>query len=106
MLVFLLALAAPALVAWLGRHAFWVLALGPAAAAGYALASTGRVLDGDYPVQSIPWVPGLELSIDARLDTLSWLLLLVVGGVGALVLLYCSAYFSATPWAPAGSPPS
>ncbi|PFG41745.1 multisubunit sodium/proton antiporter MrpA subunit /multisubunit sodium/proton antiporter MrpB subunit [Isoptericola jiangsuensis] len=94
MLVFLLALAAPALVAWLGRHAFWVLALGPAAAAGYALASTGRVLDGDYPVQSIPWVPGLELSIDARLDTLSWLLLLVVGGVGALVLLYCSAYFS------------
>jgi multicomponent Na+:H+ antiporter subunit A len=94
MLVFLLALAAPALVAWLGRSAFWVLALGPAAAAGYAIAQTGRVLDDDFPEQSISWVPGLELSIDFRLDHLSWLMLLVVGGVGALVLLYCSAYFS------------
>ncbi|MEN5075355.1 Na+/H+ antiporter subunit A [Isoptericola cucumis] len=94
LLTFLLALAAPALVAWLGRRAFWVLALGPAAAAGYALAQTSRVQAGDYPVSRTSWVPGLELSIDFRLDTLSWLMLLVVGGVGALVLLYCSAYFA------------
>ncbi|WP_166844894.1 Na+/H+ antiporter subunit A [Isoptericola sp. BMS4] len=93
LIVFLLALAAPALVAWLDRRAFWVLALGPAAAAAYAAASTPRVLAGDPPVFSAPWVPGLELSIDLRLDTLAWLMLLVVGGVGALVLLYCSAYF-------------
>ncbi|PRZ09352.1 multisubunit sodium/proton antiporter MrpA subunit /multisubunit sodium/proton antiporter MrpB subunit [Isoptericola sp. CG 20/1183] len=94
LLTFLLALAAPALVAWWGRRAFWVLALGPASAAAYALASTERVAAGDLPVSSTPWVPGLDLSIDLRLDTLSWLLLLVVGGVGALVLVYCSAYFS------------
>ncbi|MDO8147367.1 Na+/H+ antiporter subunit A [Isoptericola sp. b515] len=94
LLTFALAVAAPALVALLGRRAFWVLAVGPAAAAGYALASTRAVLDGDPPVTSIPWVPGLHLTIDLRLDALSWLLLLVVGGVGALVLLYCSAYFS------------
>ncbi|WP_402463027.1 Na+/H+ antiporter subunit A [Isoptericola aurantiacus] len=93
LLTFTLALAAPALVVWLGRRAFWVLALGPAAAVGYALASTSTVLDGADPVTRIPWVPGLELSIDLRLDTLSWLMLLVVGGIGALVLLYCSAYF-------------
>lgn len=93
LIVFLLALVAPALVAWLDRRAFWVLALGPAVAAAYAVVSTPQVLAGDPPVFSAPWVPGLELSIDLRLDTLSWLMLLVVGGVGALVLLYCSAYF-------------
>jgi multicomponent Na+:H+ antiporter subunit A len=93
LLTFLLALVAPALVAWLDRKAFWVLAIGPAAAAAYALVNTPRVTAGDPPVSSTPWVPGLELSIDLRLDTLSWLMLVVVGGVGALVLLYCSAYF-------------
>lgn len=91
---FLLALAAPALVAWLGRRAFWVLALGPASAAGYALAMTPRVTAGDFPTTSVPWVPGLHLSITLQLDTLAWFMLLVVGGVGALVLLYCSAYFA------------
>ncbi|MCK9796082.1 Na+/H+ antiporter subunit A [Isoptericola sp. 4D.3] len=91
---FLLALVAPALVAWLGRRAFWVLALGPASAAGYALAVTPRVRAGDYPTTEIPWVPGLHLSITLQLDTLAWFMLLVVGGVGALVLLYCSAYFA------------
>ncbi|WP_278236205.1 Na+/H+ antiporter subunit A [Isoptericola sp. AK164] len=94
LLTFALALSAPVLVARLGRRAFWILALGPAAAAGYALASTTAVLDGRYPVTSIPWVPGLDLSLDLRLDALSWLMLLVVGGVGALVLVYCSAYFA------------
>ncbi|WP_418275175.1 Na+/H+ antiporter subunit A [Isoptericola jiangsuensis] len=91
---FLLALCAPLLVRWMGRHAFWVLALGPASAAAYALANTSRVLAGDYPEVSVRWVPGLDLSIDARLDSLAWLMMLVVGGVGAVVLLYCSAYFS------------
>ncbi|MFC8599781.1 Na+/H+ antiporter subunit A [Isoptericola sp. NPDC057191] len=91
---FLLALAAPALVAWLGRRAFWVLALGPASAAAYALAMTPRVTAGDFPTTQVPWVPGLNLSITLQFDTLAWFMLLVVGGVGALVLLYCSAYFA------------
>ncbi|MEU2201929.1 Na+/H+ antiporter subunit A [Isoptericola sp. NPDC019482] len=91
---FLLALAAPALVAWVGRRAFWVLALGPASAAAYALAMTPRVTAGDFPTTEVPWVPGLHLSITLQLDTLAWFMLLVVGGVGALVLLYCSAYFA------------
>ncbi|PZR53463.1 Na+/H+ antiporter subunit A [Xylanimonas oleitrophica] len=89
-----LALVAPALVGWMGRKAFWVLAAGPASAAVYALTQTGAVLDGRFPVEQASWVPGLSLALDFRLDTLSWLMLLVVGAVGALVLLYCSAYFS------------
>jgi multicomponent Na+:H+ antiporter subunit A len=90
----LLALAAPALVGGLGRRAFWILAAGPASAAVYALSQTTAVLDGRGATERVPWVPGLNLTLSFRLDTLSWLLLLVVGAVGALVLMYCSAYFS------------
>ncbi|ROS76465.1 Na+/H+ antiporter subunit A [Cellulomonas sp. PhB143] len=92
----LMALAAPALVSLFHRRAFWVMALAPASAAVYALAQTSRVMDGDYPEQTVSWVPSLGLELAFRLDTLSWFMLLVVGGVGALVLVYCSAYFSAT----------
>ncbi len=88
------AASAPALVSRLGRRAFWVLALAPASAVVYALVHTGDVLGGTGPVQVVEWVPALGLQLAFRLDALSWLMLLAVGGVGALVLLYCSAYFS------------
>lgn len=89
-----LALAAPALVTTLGRRAFWVLALGPAGAAVYALSQATAVLGGDAPAEHLQWIPALGLTIDLRLDLLAWVMLLVVGGVGTLVMLYCSAYFS------------
>jgi multicomponent Na+:H+ antiporter subunit A len=91
------ALAAPVLVRWWGRRAFLALAAVPGAAAVWALALTPAVLDGDpaaLPHQAVPWVPSLGLALDVRLDSLSWLMVLLVGGIGALVLLYCSAYFS------------
>lgn len=43
---------------------------------------------------TLSWIPALGIDLDFRLDTLSWLMVLLVGGVGALVLVYCSAYFS------------
>ncbi|WP_186004582.1 Na+/H+ antiporter subunit A [Isoptericola variabilis] len=89
-----LAVGAPVLVSWWGRRAFWVLALAPASAAAYALTWTTRVMEGEAATTHVPWVPGLHLAVDLRLDTLSWFLLLVVGGVGAIVMLYCAAYFS------------
>ncbi len=92
----LMALAAPALVAWLGRKAYLVLALAPASAAAWALTQTRAVMAADGPVQVVAWVPGLSLDLAFRLDTLGWLMVLLVGGVGALVLVYSAAYFSAT----------
>lgn len=89
-----MALLAPGLISWLGRKAFLVVALAPASAAVYALTMTGRVLRGDYPVEVIQWIPTLGIEISFRMDTLSWLMLLIVGGVGAGVLVYCSAYFA------------
>ncbi|GGC00382.1 Na+/H+ antiporter subunit A [Cellulomonas carbonis] len=91
-----LALLAPVVVRRLGRKGFFGLALAPAAAAVWALTRTRAVLAGDGPVETVAWVPALDIELAFRLDTLSWLMVVVVGGVGALVLVYCAAYFSAT----------
>ncbi len=91
-----MALGAPALVSAFGRRAFLILALAPATAAAYALSWTPRVMSGEHPTAFVEWVPGLGLDLAFRMDTLSWFMLLIVGGVGALVLVYCSAYFSST----------
>ncbi|WP_083941464.1 Na+/H+ antiporter subunit A [Sanguibacter suarezii] len=91
-----LALAAPALVSWIGRRAFLVLALAPASAAVYALSWTSRVMNGEHPTEVVEWIPAIGVSLSFRMDTLTWLMLLLVGGVGALVLVYCSAYFAAS----------
>lgn len=90
------ALVAPVLFRWWGRRAFWALALVPASAAVWALTWTGEVQAGNGPVEVLEWIPSLGLELSFRLDTLSWLMTLVVGGVGALVLVYCAAYFSPT----------
>ncbi|MDD9206816.1 Na+/H+ antiporter subunit A, partial [Georgenia sp. 10Sc9-8] len=92
---FVVAMIAPALFARMGRKAFLVLALVPAAAAVWAALQTGAVLSGSSPAQQVAWVPTLGLHLDFRLDALSWLMVLIVGGIGALVLVYSSPYFAA-----------
>ena len=77
------------LVRLLDRRAFALLALAPAATAVWAAVGSGAVLDGRGPVEVVPWVPSLGAELAFRLDVLSWVLTLLVGGVGALVLLYC-----------------
>ncbi|MEU4428707.1 Na+/H+ antiporter subunit A [Actinoplanes sp. NPDC024001] len=71
-----------------GNRALYALALVPAAAAVWAVAGTGRVRAETYP-----WVPHLDVSLALRSGPLSWLMLLIVGGVGAVVLAYCVRYF-------------
>ena len=88
------AVVAPAAVRWLGRRAFLLLALVPAAGVVWALRWTGEVMDGRGPVSTAAWVPELHLDLAFRLDTLSWLMVLLVGGVGALVFVYSAGYFS------------
>ena len=90
-----MALVAPLLVMWWGRRAFYLLALVPAAAFAWAIAQVGAVRDGAVLVETYPWVPRLGLDLALRVTTLSWLLVVLVGGVGALVLVYCARYFDA-----------
>ena len=87
------AICAPLAVQRWGRRTFWALAVPPAATAVWALAHT-PVADGGAPSHEVlPWVPVLGLDLAFRLDGLSWLMSLVVGGIGALVLIYCAGYF-------------
>ncbi|MGO3797337.1 MAG: Na+/H+ antiporter subunit A [Pauljensenia sp.] len=90
------ALAAPTLVRRLGRRALALLALVPAAAAAWAALNTRAAFADTPPTEHLTWIPGLDMDLWFRLDPLSWLMTLIVGGVGALVLVYASGYFSDT----------
>ncbi|HMO11103.1 MAG TPA: proton-conducting transporter membrane subunit, partial [Actinotalea sp.] len=57
---------------------------------------TGEVMAGDGPVETVGWVPQIGLDLAFRLDSLSWFMVILVTGVGALVFVYSSGYFSAT----------
>ena len=87
----------PVLLPWLvgriGARAFYVGALLPIAAFAYTVVQTPEVLAGSTPYESFDWIPPLGIQLSARLDTLSWVMALIVTGVGALVLLYCRWYF-------------
>lgn len=87
------AIAAPFLVRWLGRSAFWVLMLVPLSAVVWAFLHTSVAFGGAY-VEEMEWVGSLHLVISFRVDVLSWLMILIVSGVGAVVMLYASRYFT------------
>jgi multicomponent Na+:H+ antiporter subunit A len=89
----LLPILLPWLVRRIGARAFYVGALLPIAAFGYTVVQTSEVLAGSTPYESFDWIPPLGIQLSARLDTLSWVMALIVTGVGALVLLYCRWYF-------------
>lgn len=98
MLILLVAFAAlPLLLPWLvgriGPRAFFVAALVPAVAFAHALGKTPAVLAGEVPFETYRWIPQLGLELSMRMDTLGWVMALVVTGVGALVMLYCRWYF-------------
>ncbi|MFB9542117.1 hypothetical protein, partial [Micromonospora sagamiensis] len=82
---FVAALLAPLLVRWWGPRACYPLALAPAAAFGWALARTPAVRDGAALVENHTWIRQLQLDLTFRMTTLSWLMTLLVGGIGALV---------------------
>ena len=77
-----MAIGAPFLVRFLGRKAFLVLALAPATAVAYALSHTADVMRGEHPTVVHEWIPVLDIELAFRMDTLAWLMLLLVGGVG------------------------
>ncbi len=91
---FVAAMFAPLFVRWWGRNAFLVLSLVPMSAVVWALANTRQAFTAAV-VEEASWVPALDLVVAFRVDVLSWLMMLVVGGVGALVMIYASRYFAA-----------
>ena len=83
------AVLAPVLVRVLGRNAFLLLALVPLGGLAWVLSHATEALRVD-----VRWIPGLHLDLVLRLDPLAALLASLVTGVGALVLVYCTRYFT------------
>ncbi len=90
---FAAAAVAPGLTRLLDRRAFLALALVPGAAFVWLLTQTSRVTSGDAVVETVEWVPSLDMHVALRLEALQWELALLVTGVGALALVYCAWYF-------------
>ncbi|MCD4557492.1 Na+/H+ antiporter subunit A [Schaalia sp. lx-100] len=83
----------PCIRLW-GRKGLAFLALVPGLSVALSVWYAPTILSGTVVRQSIPWVPALGLSFDLRMDVLAWVMTFIIGGVGALVLLYASAYFT------------
>ena len=54
----------------------------------------GEVADGGVVARSIEWAPSLGLDVTLRVDGFSWLMLLLVYGIGLLVVIYARYYLS------------
>ncbi len=83
----------PVLEKALGRKIFLVAALVSLGAFAHTILLAPAVLSGETPSETLTWIAQLQLTLDVRMDALSWMLALIVTGVGSLVMLYCSRYF-------------
>ncbi|MBM9464720.1 DUF4040 domain-containing protein [Aeromicrobium sp. YIM 150415] len=79
---------APVLARGLGARAGWPLAAGLLGLAALAMA-LGR--DGTV-IESVPWIPSLDVALRLRLDGLSLVFVLLVLLIGAVVVAYSSSY--------------
>ncbi|MER5846880.1 Na+/H+ antiporter subunit A [Streptomyces sp. NPDC002012] len=91
---FVLAACASPLVRALGRRAFIVLALPPAAATVWAATQWDTAASGGSVTWSWQWMSAYDVTADLRLDALAELMVLLAAGIGTLVLLYCASYFT------------
>lgn len=78
----------------LGRRAFLVAAVVPAAVALWLAAQLGRVSGGSVVQERVRWVDGLRLGIDLRLDGLALTMSLIITVIGVAVLVYAASYFA------------
>lgn len=77
----------------LGRWGLLLGGLVPFAAILWIASRASGVLDGDTLSESYRWVPGLNLSVDLRLDGFGLLMAILVSGIGTLVFAYAWSYF-------------
>ena len=83
------------LVRRFGRNAFFLLALVPFAGLILSLAKVPEIFGPEASpwIENLGWLPALGLDGIFRLDELSWIMSLLVTGIGALVFVYCARYF-------------
>ncbi|MGC0251477.1 DUF4040 family protein [Pseudactinotalea sp. Z1748] len=95
----LLALVAPFAGRALGAGAGWLLGAGLAGLSAAVAALAPQVFGGSPVVQTVPWMPTLDVHLMLRLDGLSLVFALLVLGIGAIVLAYSARYLGRGPHA-------
>ncbi|MGH9263272.1 MAG: hydrogen gas-evolving membrane-bound hydrogenase subunit E [Acidimicrobiales bacterium] len=78
----------------LGRSAFVVAAVAPAVSVVWACGQLADVTGGRVVSEHMEWVGQLGLAVDLRFDGMAATMTLLVSGIGVLILLYSSSYFS------------
>jgi multicomponent K+:H+ antiporter subunit A len=68
-----------------------------------ALQAAPAVLGAQVLRASVDWLPALGLDLGFRMDGLAWLFVMLIGGIGALVVLYAAWYLDPDdPHSPSG----
>ena len=78
----------------LGRRAFAVAAVAPAAVIVWACTQWSDVVHGHPVTETFTWVGGLDIAIDLRLDAFALLMVAIVSGIGLLICIYALGYFA------------
>ncbi|MFB0935073.1 MAG: proton-conducting transporter membrane subunit [Propionivibrio sp.] len=87
----------PLLHRFLGARSSLVAAVVPLALTVWFATSLPRVASGEVLVSQSSWLPEIHLELGFRLDGLSLLFALLISAIGALVILYTSAYLHGNP---------
>ncbi|GAB3343814.1 monovalent cation/H+ antiporter subunit A [Marilutibacter aestuarii] len=74
------------------RTTAWLAGLAPLAGLGILASLTPRVLSGEVPQATHPWIPQIGLAFSLRMDGLAWMFALMVLAIGALVVMYARYY--------------
>ncbi|MDJ0497954.1 MAG: proton-conducting transporter membrane subunit [Acidimicrobiia bacterium] len=78
----------------IGRAAWLVVLVGPLAALLWAAFRAPSILGGETYVESIDWVPSLDLSLMFRVDGYALLFLFVIATAAIPIFLFSRKYFS------------
>jgi multicomponent Na+:H+ antiporter subunit A len=92
LLPFVAAVLTPLLYRIAGDLTGWIVALVPAVAFVLLWGLIGRVSTGEEIAVVWPWAPSWGLNLSFLVDGLSLTFALTIAGIGALILLYVSAY--------------
>jgi multicomponent K+:H+ antiporter subunit A len=74
------------------RSAAWVAGVAALAVTALVFHHAGAVFGGEVLRWSVTWLPRAGIDFGLRMDGLAWLFTLLVGGIGALVVLYAAWY--------------
>jgi len=100
LIAFLVAIAAPFIVARVGDRVGWLLALLPAGLFAYYLTFLPSISAGESVRQVTAWVPRLGIDLAMRMDGLSLLMALIVSGIGTAIVIYAGGYLRGDPKLP------